>query len=395
MFVNYACKWRLIDLIVKVNRLIIRDYVIKEVIRTFAGVFTVLFLIILSTQLLRSLSAVAEGKIALDFLFTLIFLKNIESLVLIIPLTLFFSILLALSRLYKDSEMVALSACGIGPGSLLKSISIIIFSFIFLEIGLSMVLAPWASNKMQHAEESFKAEADIELITPGQFNVADNGLRVLYTEEMPAPSKLKNVFLHVDNGDTSSVMASDQANIVTDNRQGARYIVFQNGNRYDGSPGALDYRYIRFKDYGVLLEGKALANIVLDRSSVPTIELFHSDKLNYIAELQWRISQVMMMIILAIIAVPLSKSAPRQGRYAKMAIAILLYILYSNLLVVAMNWVRKGTVDPLIGSWWVHVIFFILFLVLFFRQMGWLRGLKKNTHNVLHCPKEFDELVER
>ncbi len=368
---------------------------IKEVIRTFAGVFLVLFLIILSTQLLRALSAVAEGKIAIDFLFSLLFLKNIASLTLILPLTLFLSILLALSRLYKDSEMVALSACGIGPGTLLKSILIVLFSFIFLEISLAMVLAPWASNKIQHAEESYKAEADIELITPGQFNVADGGQRVLYAQDMPGPTRLTDVFLHVDNGDTSSVMASNGANIITDNRQGARYIVFQNGNRYDGVAGSLEYRFIKFKDYGVLLEGKAMGNVILDRESITSDKLWASQKLSHKVELQWRISQILMMIILALLAVPLSKSAPRQGRYAKMALAILLYVAYSNLLVVAMNWVRKGLVDPAIGMWWVHLIFFVLFLVLFIRQMGWLRGLKRKTHDVIHCPNEFDELVNR
>ena len=290
--------------------------------------------------------------------------------------------------------MVALSACGIGPETLLKSITIVLFSFVFIEIGLALVLAPWANNKMQYAEESFKVEADIELITPGQFNLAAKGSRVLYTEDMPTPSKLDNVFLHVDNGDTSSVMASHNASIITDKRQGARYIVFRNGNRYDGTPGSLDYRFIKFEDYGVLLEGKTLSNIDLDKESLPSHELYGSDNLNHIAELQWRISQVLMMILLAVIAVPLSKSAPRQGRYAKMALAILLYIMYSNLLLVAMNWLRKGVVDPLIGMWWVHIIFLILFLVLFIRQIGWLRGLNRRTHNVLHCPEEFDDLVD-
>jgi lipopolysaccharide export system permease protein len=367
--------------------------VIKEVVRTFAGVFLVLFLIILSTQLLRSLSAVVEGKIALDFLFSLLFLKNIASLTLILPLTLFLSILLALSRLYKDSEMVALSACGIGPATLLGSVLIILSSFIFMEMGLALVLAPWANNKMQYAEESFKAEADIELITPGQFNVADNGLRVLYTEKMPVPSQLENVFLHIDNGDNSSVMASNKAHIITDQRQGARYIVFQNGNRYDGASGSLDYRQIQFKDYGVLLEGKVLGQITPDRESVPTLELWGSDQLKYQAELQWRISQILMMLLLAMIAVPLSKSAPRQGRYAKMALAILLYVVYSNLLVVAMNWVRKGVINPIIGMWWVHILFALLFMVLFVRQMGWLRNVKRAQSSILNGPNEFDELV--
>lgn len=374
--------------------MIIRDYIIKEVLRTFSGVFIVLFLIILSTQFLRALSLVTEGKIALDFLFILIFLKNIESLTLIVPLTLFLAILLALSRLYKDSEMIALSACGIGPNSLLKSILIVIFSFVFLEVGLSMVLAPWASNKMQHAEESFKSQAVLELITPGQFNLADNGQRVLFTEEMPEPTKLKNVFLHVDNGDSSSVMASDDAKIVTDSKQGARYLVFQDGNRYDGSAGSLDYRFIKFKDYGVLMEGKQPGKIIVGRKAMSSLELLNKNGLPYKAELQWRISQILMMIILAIIAVPLSKTAPRQGRYGKMAIAILLYIGYSNLLVLAMNWLRKGVISPIIGMWWVHALFLLLFIILFVRQMGWLSGFKRKGRNVLHCPGEFDELVD-
>ncbi|HGY11750.1 MAG TPA: LptF/LptG family permease, partial [Desulfobacterales bacterium] len=119
-----------------------------------------------------------------------------------------------------------------------------------------------------------------------------------------------------------------------------------------------------------------------------------SDTLTRKAELQWRISQVLMMILLAMLAVPLSKSAPRQGRYGKMALAILLYIAYTNLLMVAMNWIRKGVVSPEIGMWWVHALFLLLFIILFARQMGWLSGLKRKSHNVLHCPDEFDELVD-
>ncbi len=361
--------------------------------RTFAGVFLVLFLIILSTQLLKSLGAVANGKIPIDFLFALIALKNLASLTLILPLTLFLAILLALSRLYKDSEMIALSSCGIGPGTLIRCVLIVIFTFVFLESGLALVMAPWANNKMQVVEERFKAEAVIELITPGQFNVSNDSSRVLYTEEMPDKSLLKNVFLHVNNGDTTSVLASSEANIINDPQQGARYIVFQKGNRYDGTPGSLEYRHIKFQDYGVLLEGKAVGNIKFERESLPSLELFHSDDVEYKAELQWRISQILMMIILAMLAVPLSKSTPRQGRYAKMAVAIFIYIVYSNLLVVAMNWLRKGVVEPYIGIWWVHLTFLTLFLILFSRQMGWLRGLRGKTENTMSNHNEFDDLV--
>ncbi|MCK5698058.1 MAG: LPS export ABC transporter permease LptF [Gammaproteobacteria bacterium] len=356
--------------------MIIRDYIIKEVLRTFAGVFIVIFLIILSTQFLRALSLVVDGKIALDFLFSLIFFKNLESLTLIIPLTLFVSIILALSRLYKDSEMVALSACGIDPMALLKSILIVIFMFVFLEAGLSMIVAPWANYKVQYAEEAFKSQADLELITPGQFNIADQGKRVLFTQEMPEATTLKNVFLHLDNEDSESVLVSEYATIAMNSKQNARYIVFQEGSRYDGIPGSLDYRVVHFKDYGVLMEGKMPNKIRLDRESLRLPLLLNSTKASYKAELQWRISQVLMMILLAMLAVPLSKTKPRQGRYGKMALAILIYIAYSNLLVVAMNWVRKEVVPSSFGMWWVHSLFLLLFLILFSYQMGWFNRFK-------------------
>ena len=373
--------------------MIIRDYITREVIRTFGGVFLVLFLIILSTQLIKSLAAVANGKISIDFLFALIGLKNLQSMTLIIPLTLFLAILLALSRLYKDSEMVALSACGIGPASLLKSVVLVMASFVCFEIGLALVIGPWAFRQMQIVEEEFKLQADIELVIPGQFTLSNDRKRVIYTEEIVNRTQLKNVFLHVDNNNRSSVLASDKANIETDPRQGARYIVFQNGNRYDGVSGALEHRAIKFKDYGVLLEGQGRAVIKLDRDALPLKELTASDNLYYKAELQWRISQILMMIILALLAVPLSKTSPRQGRYGKMALAVLIYIVYSNLLLVAMNWLRKGVVEAYIGMWWVHLLFFALFLFLFARQMGWLSGLRRKSHNVMHCPDEFDEML--
>ena len=373
--------------------MIIRDYIIKEVMRTFAGVFMVLFLVILSTQLLKSLAAVANGKIAIDFLFSLIALENLDSLTLILPLTLFLSILLALSRLYKDSEMVALSACGIGPGTLLTSVLIVIFCFVFVESGLALVTSPWASKNVRIAKEEFKALAAIELITPGQFNLSSDSKRVLYSEEMLENTRLLNVFLHNESDSGSSVLASSEANIFTDPRHGARYIVFQNGNRYDGSAGTTKYRHVKFKEYGVLLEGKGIEKISFNRENLSTIELLNSDDLRSTAEFQWRVSQILMMVILAMLAVPLSKTAPRQGRYAKMSVAIFIYIVYSNLLLVAMNWLKKGVAPPGIGMWWVHIVFFIFFLILFSRQMGWLSGLRKKTHNTLYCPDEFDEMV--
>lgn len=372
--------------------MIIRDYIIKEILRSFGGVFIVLFLIVLSTQLIKSLAAVANGRVSVDFLLALIAYKNIESLTILLPLTLFIAVLLALTRLYKDSEMIALSSCGIGPLSLLKSVVIVVISFIFLEMGLALVIAPWASGNIQIAQEKYQAQAVMEFIVAGQFNFSGDSNRVLYTESYTDKKNLVNVFLYIKKNDKesnnlSSVLASKKSTFITDSRNDSRYIVFNEGNRYDGEPGKLNYRHIRFKDYGILLEGKELGKISLSRQSIASSDLWKSNHLKYKAELQWRISQVLMMLVLVLLAVPLSKSAPRQGRYGKMFIAILIYIFYSNLLLVGMNWMKKGVVEPYIGMWWVHIIFIMLFLMLFAHQMGWFNSLKKRRQD------EFEDLV--
>ncbi len=369
--------------------MIIRNYITKEVLRSFGGVFMVLFLIIFSTQLIRSLATVANGKISINFLFAVLGFRNLESLTLILPLTLYLAILLALSRLYKDSEMVALAACGIGPATLLKSVLIVLASFIFVEAGVALIMGPWAYSRMQYYEEEFKLQADIELVVPGQFTVSNDGRRVIYTEDIVAKTNLKNVFLSVDNANSTSVLSSKEAKIEADPQQGARYIVFQNGYRYDGVPGSRDYRSIKFKDYGVLLSGRGSAVVKLERIALPLKDLWGSKDRYYIGELQWRISQVLMMIILALLAVPLSKTSPRQGRYGKMALAVFIYIIYSNLLLVALNWMRKGVVEPYIGLWWVHLLFFALFLFMFAWQMGWLITLRRKTYKVLHYHDEL------
>ena len=371
--------------------MIIRNYIIKEIIRSFFAVFIILFLIILSTQFIKSLSAVVNGNISVDFLFQLISYKNIESLTILLPLALFLSVLLALSRLYKDSEMIALSSCGIGPVSLLKSVLIVLCSFMFVQAGLALVIAPWASFNIQKAQEEYKSQAVMEFIVAGQFNFSSDSTRVLYTESYTDKTNLDNIFLYIQNKgekeNKSSVLASKKSSFIIDPRNGSRYIVFNEGHRYDGTPGTLNYRHVRFQDYAVLLEGRARGAISPDRESMPLGMLLESDEIKNIAELQWRISQIIMMIVLTILAVPLSKSTPRQGRYGKMAIAILLYIIYSNLLLVAMNWLRKDKIEPYIGMWWVHLIFIALFIALFSHQMGWLNSLKKRRQD------EFEDLV--
>jgi len=365
--------------------LIIHWYLIKEVLKTFFAVFLVVFLILLSTQVLRVLSAVSDGKITLDLLFVLLGLTNIKSLAIVFPVTLFLSIVLALSRFYKDSEIIAMWACGISPKVILSSLLPVILAFTAIEAAFSLHISPWANAQITKVKKHVESNADIDILDSGRFNLFANGDRVIYVENISSSGVLENVFLRVRLNQTNSVIYAKQAYIKTDAATAARYIVFQHGYRYDGEPGNDDYRVISFQEYGVIVEDKNLSVIRYDKDEQSFEQLLKQNNLESISEVQWRISLILSIFILAVLAIPISKSSPRKGRFAKVLPAILTYFVYSNMLAIAQSFVKKGLVSPIIGMWWVHILFLLLFIFLFGRQMGWfyrspyIFELKKNN----------------
>lgn len=351
--------------------LIIHWYLIKDVVKTFLAVFLVVFLILLSTQVLRVLSAVSDGKITLDLLFVLLGLTNIKSMAMVFPVTLFLSIVLSLSRFYKDSEMIAMWACGISPKVILLSLLPVIIVFTAIETAFSLHISPWANAQITKVKKHVESNADVDILESGRFNLFADGDRVIYVENITDSGVLEHVFLRVHMNRTSSVIYAKQAYIKTDKESAARYLVFEHGYRYDGEPGNDDYRVISFEEYGVMIEDKTLSAIRYDTDEQSFNELLKQDNLESTSEVQWRISLILSLFILAILAIPISKSSPRKGRFAKILPAILIYFVYSNMLGIAQSFVKKGEVSPIIGVWWVHSLFFLLFIYLFGKQMGW------------------------
>lgn len=363
--------------IVGILELILRNYLIKEVFRTAVAVFIVVFLIILSTQLLRVLSAVSDGKITLDLLFVLLGLTNLESMTLMLPLVLYLSIVLALSRLYKDSEVIAMWACGISPKLIIRSLMPIIIVFVLIELFFAMLVNPWANDKITLLKNSVEATADVDLLDSGQFNSFSNGDRVVYIEDTKKIAKdeevLENVFVRIRRDDQQSVVYAKQAQIEEDPKSGARYVVFVNGHRYDGVPGEAEYKVVNFHEYGVLMANKNSINAHRDEDAQGFKQLWEKGDSRSMAEIQWRISMVISIFILALMAIPISKTSPRKGRYSKILPAILIYFLYSNLLSISQNLVKKNDISPILGMWWVHLLFLALFIWLLGLQMGWFQ----------------------
>jgi lipopolysaccharide export system permease protein len=235
---------------------------------------------------------------------------------------------------------------------------------------LSFSLAPQGANQFQLLLNKQDAMTEFDTLVPGRFQLLRDGSRVTYTETMTDDRiNLGGVFISEkkleekkDHGITVLVGEKGKQEIRPD---GNRYLILENGYRYDGNPGQADYRVIKYDTYGALLPKPDISDEVTDRDAIPTSELLNGEpSLRNSAELQWRLSLPILVFIVTLIAVPLARVNPRQGRFLKLLPAILLYMAYLTILIAARSALEKGKTPALMGLWWVHGIFLLIGLAL-------------------------------
>lgn len=345
-------------------------YLLREVTQTWAVVTVVLLAIMLSSRFARYLGEAAAGNLPADVVFPLLGLTSIHYLTVLVPVSLFLAVMLAMGRLYRDSEMVALMACGVGYGRTLKPLMMLAgVAAIGLAV-LSMVVSPWAAAETHQVRERAEREAEAAGFEAGRFRGA--GGTVFYAEAVDRGGReLQRVFIQHRDGDTMTVSRAARGEQRLDRETGARHLVLYDGRRYTGDPGSPDYQVIEYAEHGLRIDAPEREDSSARRAVRPTHLLWRSGDPGDIAELQWRISVPLMGLLLVLLAVPLGRSSPRQGRYSKLLAAILVYVLYSNLLGVSQIWVERELVSPWIGLWWVHAGVMAAFVVLVIRHYGW------------------------
>ncbi len=349
--------------------MIIERYLLRETAYTFLGVSTVLLLIFLSSTLIRILADAAEGIYPVSIVMELFALRSVGNLVFILPLSFFLAVLLALGRLYKDSEMAAMSACGVGPRKLLLTIGGLALVVGVLLSGIALFFSPWAEERAQRLIDIARARSELEGIEAGRFNQSENRATLFYAEQVDQDAgELKNVFGHGRADKRTHVLAAEGAYKQADPETGNRYLVFFDGHRYEGRPDQPDFRIIEFEEHGILLEERAVVASQRRTRAIPTHELWNSAVPAEMAELQWRISVPISTVLLALAAVPLARTSPRQGRYGKLFLGIVLLIVYNNLLTVARSSLSKGQYGPEVGLWWVHGLMLAFTVVLIWRS---------------------------
>jgi lipopolysaccharide export system permease protein len=263
--------------------------------------------------------------------------------------------------------MAALQACGFAPARLLAPLFVFAAAIAVGLAWLSFFQVPRADNQVQSLRRSAIKEAQFGQLDAGRFRSFSGGDAVFYAERVDADGVLHNVFVRHESGGRIELALADTATYSKAADNGMHFVTLFNGRRYEGTPGSSDFRVIEFREHGIPISTPADVVGPQDPDTKPTRELWTGDASD-IAQLQSRASSPLMALVLTLVAVPLSRLRPRQGRYARVGFAIVVYFVYSNLLSAAKVWVEKGELAPAIGVWWVHLAVLGLGLYLVFRE---------------------------
>ena len=338
---------------------------------TLLGVLLVLLLILVTASLAQLFRQAVTGALQVDVILMLLGLKTIGNLVFILPISFYLAILLSLSRLYKDNEMVALAACGIGQIRILRSVLFLALILAIIVASLTLFLAPWAGQQTERITAQVQAASDIEGISAGRFTQFTQGIGATYVQELSDDKlTMSNVFIQKQLPDSQITMTARSGKKQIDKETNDEFLVLENGFRYQGQAGQPDYTIVEFEKHGVRIYEREVVNVDYRMKSISTIEIWQKRGHTHLVELQWRLSTAVLCFVLAIIAVPLSRTSPRQGQYAKLTLAILLYISYSNLLNILRAWVDKGEIPIYPGIWWVHGLMLVIAILIIFKQSG-------------------------
>jgi len=346
-------------------RRILDRYIFREIAWTWLGVTMVLLLILLTNQFARILGDVAKGQLPKEAAMDVIGLSAAQYLTIIIPIGLFLAIMMALGRLYRDSEMPAMMACRVGPSGIYRPLMWLLVPLAGGVAWLSMDLGPRALQAVDRIGAEARREADLASIEPGRFTEVGPNDAVVYGERILPDGSMENVFLQrrIADGAVEVVVARRGEQVESDDPD-VRYLVLQDGRRYEGVPGTTQFRVVEFAEHGIPYRLPSLEPADPTPRAMTLIGLLQAGDLEHIAEVQWRIGVPLATIILAILAVPLSRTQPRTGRYGRLAIGLLVFIIYLNMLSAAKAWIEQGVISPMIGLWWVHGAMFLLAMVL-------------------------------
>jgi lipopolysaccharide export system permease protein len=347
-----------------------RRAVINELVTTFLAVLAVLLAISITTLWIRFLGRAAGGTLAPDAVLVVLGFSIVNYLPVLLPVTLFVATLLTLTRMARDSELVVWQSVGVGATAWVRPVLFVALPLALFIGVVSLVIAPWATQKAREFRSQLESREEIAMAAPGVFKESKAADRVFFVENLGLTGdSIHNIFVRSEqHGKLGIVVASKGSHLIAPNKD--RFIVLENGRRYEGIAGQADYKVMQFERYMLRLAPFEAALVVPNAKSLPTWVLLGVSTLEAKAELQWRFALPIAALLLALLAIPMSYVNPRSGRSFHLIAAVLIYMIYNNLLSMAQAWVAQGKLTPWVGLWGVHVAMLAVITFLFYRRLS-------------------------
>jgi lipopolysaccharide export system permease protein len=346
------------------------------VVASSLAVTSVLLVILLTNEVARVLSRAADNQYPRQMVLELIGLGALHNLTILVPIGLLLGIVFALGRLYHDTEIAAALACGVGPARIYAPVIALALVVTGGLAWLSLVMAPESMARVLSLRSVAVRAGQFAPVSPGRFRMFGGSQgAVVYAQGANRDGTLSNVFIERTHAGRVAVALAGKARYTMSPDGSTVTIILYDGERFDGVPGGAQFRRMTFTEYTVPVQVPPPVDTVTDLDATPTRELVGSKDPHERAELQWRMALPTMCFVLALVAVPLSRLRPRQGRYGRLWIAALLYPVYLNLLTAGKSWIERGSLPQGIGLWWAHVAILLLALLVVFFP-GWVSRLR-------------------
>jgi lipopolysaccharide export system permease protein len=355
---------------------ILDKYILREITLNFLAVTSVLAVVLVSVRIVKVLNLASDNQLPGSIVFALIWFTSITQLTDLMPIGLFLGTMLALGRLYHESEMAAVQSCGIGTRHLLRPVLLLSAIACTLLAWLSFVVVPDVYGHAQHIRTAAIQQARLSNIVPQHFDTFAGGDVVYYAEKVDNNGVLYNVFVQRRSGEKVEVTVADRAEQLGAGDAQQTFVLY-NGESYEGVPGSGAFRITHFAELRYPITLPTPGNWGTRVESKSSVDLLVSDEPHDRREFQRRLASPIMALVLGLIAVPLSRLRPRQGRYSRMWLALVAYFAYQIMAAVAGSWIERDSPLGVLGMWWVHALALALTVWLVLRQDP-LRSSKKH-----------------
>jgi lipopolysaccharide export system permease protein len=346
--------------------MLIFRYLLRETFKSQLAVFFILMSIFITLRFVRILGDATDGNVPAELVLGFITLYSPVLASLVLPLSLFLGIMLAHGRLYVDSEMTVLRACGVSEWYIVR---VTLFAALLIAIVTAIVtlyLTPLALEQEYQLQEEAAAKSGLAAIIPGRFQETGEDNAIIFVHDLDSSNQsLLKVFVAQPGKNKDDIhLIYSQSGRIAQGPLGGQQLVLEKGTQYEGTTTANDYQMVQFDEYAVTIEQPDTQEERREMVAIPTLELIQIETIEAKAELQWRLAIPLSLPFLVLIAVPLSAVDPRQGRFGKMLPALLLYLGYFLLLLASRRVMEDGKLPSYIGLWWVHAVMLVVGTVL-------------------------------